>query len=125
MGYTFTDEDLWAYLATKQDDEVVGLCANSLLGLIAEAVKEKYPDLRIGVEVYGPEGLDDLLGDGSLPAMVVLQEQGQVILLSSRLWEMQQVFDWNTGKQNSEPVTKAEFLQAWQAYQAVRGESNG
>jgi hypothetical protein len=114
MEYRFTDEDLWAYLAAKQDGEVVGYCGSSSVCLIAQAVKAKYPDLVRGVDVYT---------DGHGGAIVVW---GVVTLpLSLLLQEVACVFDWNTGKRMNppEPVAKAEFMQAWQAWQAFLTEN--
>ena len=106
-SYTFTDEDLWAYLATKQDDEVIGYCGNVRACLIAQAVQAKYPAV-LDVDAFALSA-DGELGIGLWGPLVVVP-------LTPVLWEVMHVFDRWTGKASGAPVTKAEFMQAWQAY---------
>jgi hypothetical protein len=68
MVYSFTDDDLWAYLATKQDDEEVGVCGDASACLIAEAMRAKYPELS---HASTPPGGVDVRIVGSQAVMTV------------------------------------------------------
>jgi hypothetical protein len=116
MSYAFTEDDLWAYLATKRDDEVVGYCGGVSTCLIAQAVQAKYANrigsggVHVGVSSHGSEVEIALLG------------VGVHIPLMPRLETVMLVFDDWTGKVEGQPITKAEFLWAWQAFLAEQEE---
>lgn len=50
--YTISLEDIRAYLATKQDDETVGVTIEGDVCLAANTLKHKYPGADVGVAWY-------------------------------------------------------------------------
>jgi hypothetical protein len=117
MSYAFTEDDLWAYLETKRDDEIVGYCGDTGTCLIAQAVRAKYAgqvgdgDVRVGVSASGSRMEIDL------------EHIGVCLPLTPMLERVMQVFDDRTGKTIDDPVTKEEFMRAWQAFLA--GQDGG
>ncbi len=125
MEYSFTEDDVWAYLATKQDGEEVGVCGDATACLIGEAMRAKYPELAhasrppAGVSV-GRDGM----------GRVVMTVWGaaietQRLVLSFGLSRVMRVFDFWTGKALHESVTKREFLEAWWAFAGENGCRRG
>jgi hypothetical protein len=110
MEYSLTDEDVWAYLVTKRDDEIVGYCADACACLLAQAVQAKYAG-QIGIREVCVSGADVSL----MPVNVRLP-------LTPGLDAVMAAFDGWTGKNWYESVTKAEFLQAWQAFLVENGK---
>ncbi len=110
MEYSFTIDDLRAYLATKRDDEVVGYCASASTCLVAQAVQAKYVS-RVGIGGVSVDGFD-----------VELTPVGVCLPLSPVLEAVTAAFDSWTEKEGHEPVTKAEFLRGWRAYLAYLAE---
>jgi hypothetical protein len=102
MKYRLTHADIDRYLADKQDHEVIGYCQSPHCCLLANVAKAKYPDVGVGVyhnviRFFGwPVGLSD-----SLP-------------LTAYQKNIQKVFDTYTSACYLGPVTKADFLAAWQ-----------
>jgi hypothetical protein len=103
MEFSFTLDDLRAFLSTRRDDEVVGYCVEASACLIAQAVRAKYA----GQVWASVDGFD-----------IVLSPVGVRLPLSPVLDAVVAAFDAWTEKRAHEPVTKAEFLWAWQQYLA-------
>jgi hypothetical protein len=118
MEYRFTEDDLWAFLSARQDDEVVGVCGDGTACLVAEAMRAKYPQLSHSARP--PAGVNVGI-DGFLAVMQVWGMDEQHFLLSPGLYDVMRVFDCWTGKTLYESVTKAEFLRAWQRFQEENG----
>jgi len=121
-GYAFTESDLWAYLATKRDEEEVGVCGDASACVIAEAMRAKYPELSHGSAP--PRGVF-VRSDGDGDAVMEVwgaDIDAQCFLLSPVLSRVMRVFDYGAGRGLGASVTKAEFMQAWQAFLTEQGE---
>ena len=99
--YTITQEDIDAYLATKQDDDEIGRTCDSLRCLVAEALIWRYH-----LEV----------GDVSVDREVASIFNGNEILvtmgLSKEIQALIEAFDDCTVMGCA--VTKREWLEAWE-----------
>jgi hypothetical protein len=99
--YYLTDQDVDAYLASKHDDEVIGICAAPSDCLISWAVKAKYPDVQ-QVEVYNHT------------IFITTTTGAAHVALTPQQHKMLESFDYGTQARFTKPVTKEDFLAAWQ-----------
>ncbi|GHO91531.1 hypothetical protein KSF_015790 [Reticulibacter mediterranei] len=102
VTYCLSDQDVEAYLASKRDEEVIGICTVPSCCLIARAVKTKYPD--VAVDVYNNT------------IFISTATQGVQLALTPQQQHMVECFDYGTKAHFQEPVTKADFLAAWQRF---------
>lgn len=115
--YSLSDEDVARYLASKGDDDPIGLCQDEEACLLVEAMIFKYPEL-IGRVIV--EGARDALSMSIGTALIVS--------LSPRQQCIAAVFD-ACSDHMFDPIRKRPFLEAWQrnglrAFPAVEA-SNG
>lgn len=109
--YCLIDEDVEAYLASHSDDDVIGYCLSPSGCLLAQVIRAKYKD--VSVDIDGAVAiLSGVYGAPDLP-------------LSERQRKMLFVFDYRTHAQQWEPVTKADFMVAWRAYENRADPSEG
>ncbi len=101
-NFCLSDQDVEQYLASKENEEVIGICTMPSSCLIARAVKAKYPD--VAVDVYN--------------STIFISTATQVAQLSltPRQQQMVECFDYGTKAHFQEPVTKADFLAAWHRF---------
>lgn len=98
----FGDKDIWEYLARLRDDDTIGLCAHSTRCLIAQAVMWKYPGEPVVVDPIDDPGI--AIGEMELP-------------LTLTMHRIIDIFDHV--ERSYQPVTKKQFMDAWEARQKV------
>lgn len=93
-NYPLTLEHVKRYLATKQDDEPIGLCLNSMACLLTETLNYVYPDAK-------PWRVDV----GSYCA----HDMARGIDMDSDVRRVALLFDHGNACKFSEPITKKQF----------------
>src|SRR5712691_216098 len=92
--YPLTLEHVKAFLATKQDDDVIGVCFNSMYCLLSETLNWLYPEKlpwRVDIGSYDSRGL------GMIPPP----------RLDERLDFLRRIFDSSRATLQDRTVTKA------------------